>query len=413
MKRILFDVFIAGSIALVTSGASVGQTAPTLGTAAEFALFTSVGEFANTGTTTVTGNIGNGSGEVTGNPATVAGNTHFGDAQGIQAAADVTSAYSQLSSTITNPCGTTLTSPIGGSATLTPGVYCSTTATVLTGDLTLDGQSNSNAIFIIKIDGELSVNESLNIILTGAAQLKNVYWQVNGAVSLDAGATFKGTLINLGAISLAAGATISGRALSTAGKISLNSNSVSNTEASLPVTLLSFTIKRGENQSALLEWATTVETNSDRFEIEHSINSKFWKKIATLASNGESRSLISYSYADISPQEGINLYRLKMIDQDETFAYSRIRNIHIESARRTTLYPNPSFDGLTMEAGDLTKIERIQFSSQAGKLVLDQRKAALSNLPSDFDIKSFPAGLYFVRVTHTDGSVDVHKLVKK
>jgi hypothetical protein len=413
MKNILFNVFIAGTVALATLGTSLGQTAPTLGTAANFALFTSAGDFGNTGTTIVTGDIGYGTGSVSGNPVTLTGSAHFGDGAGTQAAFDVASAYSQLSNVVTYSCGTTLTTPIGVGGTLTKGVYCSTTATVLTGDLTLDAESDPNAVFIIKIGGALSVTAPVNIILTNGAQLKNVYWQVNGAVSLDAGAAFKGTVINAGAISLAAGASISGRALSTVGLISLNNNVVSNTEASLPVTLVSFTIRSGENQSALLEWATTEETNSDRFEIEHSITGKNWKKIATVASNGESRELISYSYSDLTPVEGINLYRLKMIDRDETFAYSRIRNINIESGSKTILYPNPASDQLTLEVNDLSKIERIEFNNLAGKSVLDQKKASSSNMSFDFNIHGFPAGLYFVRVTHTNGSVDLLKIVKR
>lgn len=413
MKKSIFITLATIISATFIAVPSYAQTAPSLGTAAGFALFTSVGEFANTGTTTVTGDIGNGAGAVTGDAVTVTGNTHFGDVQGVAATLAVAAAYAQLTNPILNPCGTTLTTPIGGGATLAPGVYCSTTATVLTGDLTLDAGGDPNALFIIKIDGALSVTSPVNIILTDGASLENVYWQVNGAFSLDAGAVFKGTLINVGAISLASGASISGRAFSTAGKISLNNNTVSNEDIPLPVTLVAFTVKKGENETTLLYWATTAETNSDRFEVEHSSSSEVWKKIATVTSKGESREFISYSFTDTAPEEGNNLYRLKMIDKDESFTYSRIRNINIDSKSKTALYPNPTNAQLTLEVSDISKIERVQFNDMSGKLILDQKRSGLSDIGTYFNVNNFPSGLYVVKVTHTNGSVDVMKIVKR
>jgi len=398
---------------ILTFGPSRAQTAPTLGAAAGFALYTSAGEFTNTGSTGVTGDIGNGTGAVTGDAVTVAGSTHFGDSQGIAATIDVASAYAQLTNATLNPCGSTLISPIGAGVVLSPGVYCSTTATVLTGNLTLDGEGISNAKFIIKIDGALSVDAPVNIILIGGASLKNVYWQVNGALNLAAGVNFKGTVINTGAINLASGASISGRALSTAGKISLDNNSVSNIEATLPVTLVTFMAKKGENHSAVLDWATTSETNNDRFEIEHSITGKLWKNIATVISRGESRELVSYSFTDATPENGNNLYRLKMIDKDESFAYSQIRKVNIESQSKTSLYPNPTSALLTLDVKDISKIERVEFNDISGKSLIDQKRAPWSNIHSDFNINNFPSGLYIVRITHMNGFVDTFKIVKR
>ncbi|WP_157474769.1 hypothetical protein [Dyadobacter sp. Leaf189] len=59
------------------------QTAPNISTASSFALYTSVGGFGNTGTTSITGDVGNGAGAVTGSAVTVTGQTHFGDGAGV------------------------------------------------------------------------------------------------------------------------------------------------------------------------------------------------------------------------------------------------------------------------------------------------------------------------------------------
>lgn len=412
MKQPLFIQMMIAITLVCTFVSSSAQTAPDLGTAAGFVLYTSAGEFTNSGSTTITGDVGNGTGAVTGDDVLITGSKHFGDSQGIANTNAVSSAYAQLTSSTLNPCGSSLTSPLGASAVLSPGVYCSTTATVLTGDLILDGKNIANAKFIIKIDGALSVNEPVNIKLTGGALLENIYWQVNGAFNLLEGALFKGTVINAGAVNLASGASIAGRVLSTAGKISLNNNTISRNEISLPVSLSMFMVKRGENGSAILNWTTTSEISSDRFEIEHSTSGKLWEEIASINSKGESRELVTYSFTDVKPNEGNNLYRLKIIDKDETYTYSLIRNINIVSQSKIFLYPNPGSDLVTLNVRDVSIIQRVQFNDTSGKSLIDQKKTNFSNVHFDYNIKTFPSGLYTVRITYLGGFVKTVKIVK-
>jgi hypothetical protein len=391
---------------------SVAQTAPILNRASEYSVFSSAGEFANNGTTIITGNIGNGAGAETGNPVTITGQKHFGDTEGVLTAADVITAYGTLTNTVLNPCQNDIASTVNGSTFLS-GVHCGTTATSLSGDIVFDGDDNPNALFIIKIDGALSVNGPFNITLTGGAQLKNIYWQVNGAFNLAAGLEFKGTVINAGAISLATGASITGRVLSTAGKISLNNNIISNTQVALPVTLVRFTVKNEENKVAQLSWSTTFETNSERFEIERKTGGNNWNKIATLLAKGESAETVDYFFTDKAPHNGNNLYRLKMIDTDNTFAYSSIRNISIQSESKITLFPNPAYSEITIESNDISKMDRIEFNDLSGRSVMTYKRNTLSDLPSNLNVKHLPAGLYIVRMTDTDGNTSMKKMIKK
>ena len=410
MKTSFFNILSLISLSLFAANSATAQSVPNFGLADRFVFYTSVGEFANTGVTTVTGDIGVGAGLKTGDPVTVTGQTHFADPIGAATVVSVGDAYALLASETFNPCGFPLSATITGNTTLEPGIHCSGSATSITGTLTLNGDADD--IFIIKINGALSVNEPASIILSGGALAKNVYWQVGGALNLASGVNFVGSSVNNGAISLASGATLSGRALSVAGKISLDNNTATNKEVALPVTLVSFDVKKGENASAMLTWATTSETNSDRFEIQRSQNGKTWIQIASMASGGESKELLSYSFTDLAPRSGNNLYRLRMVDKDETFAFSRIRSINLQSDHKTALYPNPAIDHLSVLTSDLDKIERVQFLDITGKPMLDKKRAG-SQVISEFNIHSFPAGLYIVKVTFSDGSVDGAKIVKK
>ncbi|GHB73960.1 ice-binding family protein [Persicitalea jodogahamensis] len=232
----LFRIVIVLLIPLAFNSLSRAQ-APNLGVASTYALFTVTGAIANNGSSVVKGNIGTNSGELTGfPPGMVIGETNIENAASLQAAADVMAAYAELSA-LDCASATPISASIGGQ-TLIPGVYCQSvpaSASDLTGTLTLDGQGDPNAVFIIKLNGALSTATGSSIVLINGASFENVYFQVDGAVNLGIGSVFKGTIIANGAISLLTGASLQGRALSTAGRINLDANNVNTTPDLTPL----------------------------------------------------------------------------------------------------------------------------------------------------------------------------------
>ena len=198
--------------------------APNLGAASSFALFTGAGAFSNDGATVVTGNIGTNVGAFTGfPPGIVIGQTHVADAASGQAAASVNTAYGFLSGVT---CGQVIGTTLGNGQILTPNVYCLGAASVLNGDLILDGQCDPDALFIIKINGALSTNTLSNVILRNNASICNVYWQINGALELGPGSVFRGVVLGNGAIELLEGSSLFGQGLTRAGAIALHNNTV-------------------------------------------------------------------------------------------------------------------------------------------------------------------------------------------
>ena len=191
----------------------------TLGTAANFVLFSSNGALTNTGISQLTGNVGTNSGSSTafGN---VNGQMHDQDLVSGQCSADVLSAYNQLNATT----ATIFPAPLlGNGQVLLAGVYSFSAATTLNLDLTLNAQGNANAVFIFKIQAPLSANANSKIKLINGAQACNVFWKVDGLVSMASGTTMRGTVIaNNAAINMNTGDTLEGRALSTAGAVTVN-----------------------------------------------------------------------------------------------------------------------------------------------------------------------------------------------
>ncbi len=219
MKKKLL-IISAATLLLALANRSFGQ-APNLGTAANFALFSTNGAVSNTGISQITGNVGtnNGSSTAFGN---VNGVMH--DMDGVSGSApastDVLSAYNQLNFTK----ATVFPAPLlGNGQVLTAGVDSIASAATLNMGLTLDGQGHSNAVFIIKITGSLSTNASAKVYLINQAMACNVYWVVEGLVSMASGTTMRGTIIaNNAAINMGTGDTLEGRALSIAGAVSVS-----------------------------------------------------------------------------------------------------------------------------------------------------------------------------------------------
>jgi hypothetical protein len=174
----------------------------------------------------------------------------------------------------------------------------------------------------------------------------------------------------------------------------------------LPVKLISFAAAVKE-QTTVLTWATVEETNSDRFEVEKSSDSKNWIKVGTKSSAGESKGNLNYSFVDQTPAAGINYYRLKMIDKDATFAYSSI--VHVNFVGELAyVYPNPTSGLLKFNASGSSYPESAQLLNTSGKAVYEFRQ-----IPADgIQLKGVVSkGIYLLKISHNDGTQATHKII--
>jgi hypothetical protein len=195
-----------------------GQS-PTLGTAADFVLFSSVGAVTNTSNTHLTGNVGTNSGSSTGF-GNVDGVMHDGNGTSAQCAADLVLAYNELNSTVPDYFPASL---LGNGQILTAGIYTIPSTASLNLNLILDAQNDPNAVFIFKIEGAFSSAANSEISLVNGAQACKVFWKVEGLVDLATGTKMKGTIVaNNAGININTGAILEGRALSTTGAISVD-----------------------------------------------------------------------------------------------------------------------------------------------------------------------------------------------
>jgi len=198
-----------------------GPQAPDLGTAVCYALFSGVDSVTNAGITNLIGDVGTNVGLTTGfNSANVTGAIHpIPGASTAQCAADLLDVRTYLNA-LTEDIELLYPPQFGNDLLLTPHTYLLNGATVLTNNLFLDAQNNSDAVFVIKIYGALSTSTYAKVMLVNGAQAKNVYWIVNGAIAISDYSEFKGTIIaNNGAINISTETIVEGRVLTTNGAV--------------------------------------------------------------------------------------------------------------------------------------------------------------------------------------------------
>lgn len=177
----------------------------------------------------------------------------------------------------------------------------------------------------------------------------------------------------------------------------------------LPVTLLEFTAKK-EGSAASLHWSTTYESNSDYFNVEHSSNAKDWNTLAKMAAANQSSGLKNYDFSHILPVAGANYYRLKMVDKDQSYAYSTIRELHFEQSYQVSLYPNPAVEKVWISMERWENIAGVKLLNAQGATLLAFHKKPLSN---EINMKGLSAGLYVVQLLLNDGSTAAIKVIKQ
>jgi hypothetical protein len=202
---------IVGLACGLTSAASAFAAATStvnLGQAAGYAVISGA-SVNNLGDSIVRGDIGAPVTPSGFGPGVITGDMQIG-------AADAT-AYSDMLTAYTGIQSRTggVTFPTLPAAPLRPGLYTSPAALAVpaTGTVTLDGGGDPNAVFVVQVNGALSLGAGAQIVLTGDAQASNVFWQVNGAFSVGANGEFAGTVLASTTGTIGTGALVNGRVL--------------------------------------------------------------------------------------------------------------------------------------------------------------------------------------------------------
>ena len=121
--------------------------------------------------------------------------------------------------------------------------------------------------------------------------------------------------------------------------------------STLPLGLLDFTGRQQRN-TAVLNWNTAFETGTRRFGVERSYDGSRFDNIGFVDAAGTSTTTHSYSFTDPLLAEGNNYYRLREIDLDNKFTYSKTLLINnADPNNGLTVMPSPFSNSLDILFG--------------------------------------------------------------
>ena len=188
-------------------------------------------------------------------------------------------------------------------------------------------------------------------------------------------------------------------------------------DGALPVELVSFTASVINGNQILLNWKTATETNNYGFEIMRSSDfSEDWKCIGFVEGNGNSNSPKYYTFIDKNLKDGSKFnYRLKQIDLDGKYEYSKILEINLIPAKfsLTQNYPNPFNPSTSIlftvpEKNLVTLIVYDLLGNLVQELLNETKDPGVYEIK--FDGSNLSNGVYFYKL-QTNNFVDVKKMI--
>jgi|GEM_PF-4399760 len=183
--------------------------------------------------------------------------------------------------------------------------------------------------------------------------------------------------------------------------------------STLPVELLSFSATPVKGQ-VQLDWSTASETQNDYFAVERSADGIYFETIERVEGNGNSVIRIDYQTTDVQPLAGVNYYRLKQVDYDGAFEYSKIVTAVVSAndaqGVSAKLYPNPASDQVTISSNK--GVKTLTLFDSKGAVV---RSEILNDLATqtNLNIAGLQAGLYIVSIQTNDNQFATEKLIVK
>lgn len=201
------------------------------------------------------------------------------------------------------------------------------------------------------------------------------------------------------------------------GKINIDAT-LTTTNDAFPVELTSFTANTSDHE-VVLSWRTATEVNNYRFEVQRSVISNHISKFETIgivSGHGNSNSPKDYLFIDSDVLSGVVQYRLKQIDNNGSFTFSKLATIENNVLAKTELYqnyPNP-FNPSTAIGFTLAVAEDVTFivyNSLGQKVsVLIDRKMNAGKHNVKFNATNLTSGLYFYTL-QTEGYSQTIKML--
>ena len=183
----------------------------------------------------------------------------------------------------------------------------------------------------------------------------------------------------------------------------------------LPIELKYFTAIADGDQ-VVTEWVTESEINNAYFVVEKSFDNNYFEAAGRVEGSGNSNSVRTYSFRDVSSLtsragSGILYYRLKQVDYNGDFSYSKVVPVRWETGAYGMLGIEGNEGTVTLLFRDVqSETVQWQLTDLFGRRVAADNYAAVKGINRiSFDRRNIASGIYFI--TLISGSAKISQKV--
>lgn len=258
-----------------------------------------------------------------------------------------------------------------------------------------DNSSNASGSTTIKIQW-ISSDQTLNFSLLTLSLIRNA--GTSGSSYENATGTFSNETSSEPYKMQSAGVTEFGYFTGKGGDLE--------TGGTLPVSLVEFKSECNNGKQNII-WTTTSEVNNDFFMVEKSDDANNWEVLGMIPGSGNSNEMLTYNLLDRNENKGSCYYRLKQIDYNGLYTYSKIissENCFYASQQKTSVFPNPFSNNISViNYSDKDEITYVSVFDASGKTVYKTEYLSNEGANSNsLDLKPLKNGVYYLKFENGD-----------
>jgi hypothetical protein len=177
----------------------------------------------------------------------------------------------------------------------------------------------------------------------------------------------------------------------------------------LPVQFLNITaIQKGSGVG--IDWATALEINSSHFDVEKSADGNSnWNVVASINAAGNSSTVKNYNAYDPTPSNGVNFYRIKQVDIDGNFTFSKTVSVKLNLDKTgISVLANPFHNTLSVDFSSTTSqaVSARLMDITGRQVAVEKWSITAGTSRKEFsNVNGLQQGMYILTVSNAGGAI--------
>lgn len=168
----------------------------------------------------------------------------------------------------------------------------------------------------------------------------------------------------------------------------------------LPVRFLNVAAFQNNSTTAIVKWVVATPTiNAEKFDVEFSTDGRNWISITQVKITQATQGTYQFLHQPIPP--GILYYRIRQVDHDGSFNYSRIVLLHNnQQTKDYAIFPNPAGNFIAVSTPYFTYGKTfIEMYDAMGRKIISK---VINASTEEINTAQLPNGTYLLKLFHND-----------